>query len=110
MEGLQLLAVSSELFLLAGKAFVDHERHFGAVQTNAPGATLLSACNVGKQASVDPQRHAMTIERLAGQRAQRIEPFGQLTLLLDHLCILLAQQFAGVGEDFAVVAVDNQLV
>ena len=109
MEGGQLLTVDDQLFLLAGKALVHHERHLGAVQANALGATLLGPGHVGEQAGVDPQRHAVTIQGLAGQTAQGIEALGQLALLLDHVGVLLAQQLAGVGEHLAVVAVDDQL-
>ena len=109
VEGLQLLAIGGQLLLLAGKALVDHERHFGTVQADALGAALLGTCNIGEQAGVDPQRHTVAVEGLAGQRAQSVEPFGELALLLDHLGVLLAQQLAGVGEDFAVIAIDDQL-
>ncbi len=109
MEGRQLLTVDGQLLFLAGEALVDHERHFGAVQPYPFGAALLGTGNIGEQAGVDPQRHAVAVRCNARQFAQGIQALGQLALLLDHVAVLLAQHFAGVGEHLALVAVDDHL-
>ncbi|MNN15547.1 hypothetical protein D3C81_1286540 [compost metagenome] len=67
VEGRQLLTVDGQLLFLAGEALVDHERHFGAVQPYPFGAALLSTGDVGQQAGVDPQRHAVAIRGDARQ-------------------------------------------
>eukprot|EP01136_Pigoraptor_vietnamica_P039767 Opistho-1_new@10917 len=103
----QLLAVDRQLFLFTREALVDHERHFGTVQTDAFGPALLRARDVRQQAGVDPERHAVAIDRDARQIAQRIQPEGQLLFFFDHLGELLAQHVAGVGVDLAAVTVDD---
>ncbi|MCY1433990.1 hypothetical protein D9M71_500340 [compost metagenome] len=75
VEGRQLLAIDRQLLLFTGEALVDHERHFSAVQADAFGATLLGAGDIGEQAGVDPQRHAVTIEGYARQFAQGVRPW-----------------------------------
>ncbi len=96
------------MFFFAREALVDHERHFGAVQTHAFGAPLLRTGYVGQQTGVDPQRHAMPVQRHARQFAQGIETLSQLPLFFDHLGVLLAHDVAGVGEDLTVIAIDDQ--
>ena len=109
MEGRQLLAVDLGLFFFAGETLVHHKRHFGAVQADTLGTALLGALYIGQQAGVDPQRHAVAVEGFAWQLTQRFQAFDQLALFLDHRAVLARQLGRGVGEDFAVVAVDDQL-
>ncbi|MNO83764.1 hypothetical protein D3C76_750860 [compost metagenome] len=109
VEGGELLAVDRQLLLFAGEAVVDHERHFRAVQTDAFGAALLGASDVRQQAGVDPQRHAMAVQRLAGQFAQSGEALAQLLFFSDHFAVLLDQLRRRVGIDFAMVAIDDQV-
>jgi hypothetical protein len=105
----ELLAVDRQLFLFAREALVDHERHFGAVQADTFGATLLRPRHVRQQAGVDPQRHAVAIEGHARQVAQGVEAQRQLFLFFDDFGELLAQHFARVGVDLAACAVDDHL-
>jgi hypothetical protein len=70
VEGLQLLAINRQLLLLTRETLVDHERHFGAVQPHALGATLLRTGHIRQQAGVDQQRHAVAVGGHARQLAQ----------------------------------------
>ncbi|MNE74459.1 hypothetical protein D3C80_1705420 [compost metagenome] len=70
---------------------------------------MLGAGDIGEQAGVDPQRHAVAIEGDTRQFAQGIQALGQLALFLDHFGILLAQHVAGVGVDIALVAIDDHV-
>ncbi|MNE26588.1 hypothetical protein D3C80_1199590 [compost metagenome] len=63
VECRQLLTVDRQLLFLTGKALVDHERHFGAIQPHTFGAPLLGTGNISEQAGVDPQRHTVAVER-----------------------------------------------
>ena len=109
MEGRQLLAINRQLLFFTREALVDHERHFGAVQTNAFCATLLRTGHIGQQAGVDPQRHAVAVRGDARQLAQGVEALGQLAFFFNYVGVLLAQHVAGVGVDLTVVAVDDHL-
>ena len=107
VEGHQLLAVDRRLFLLAGEAVMGHERHFTAIQADALGTTLLGAADVGEQAGIHPQRHAMAVGGLAWQVAQGIEVEIQLALGLGDAGELLAQCRRRVGVQLAPGAVDD---
>ncbi|MNZ88579.1 hypothetical protein D3C78_1074740 [compost metagenome] len=109
VEGGELLAVDRQLLLFAGEAVVDHERHFRAVQTDPFGTALLGAGDIRQQAGVDPQRHTVAVQRLAGKFAQSCEALAQLLFFGDHVAILLDQLRRRIGVDFAMVAVDDQV-
>ncbi len=109
MEGFELFAIDRHLLLLAGEAFLDHEGHFGAIQPNAFGASLLGAHHIGEQPGIDPQRNTVAIGGHAGQLAQHVEPRRELTLLLGQLQVLFAQHLGRVGDDLAAGTVDDQL-
>ena len=104
-----MLAINRQLLLLARETLVDHERHFGAVQTHPFGAALLRTSYIRQQAGVDQQRYAVAVGGDTRQLAQRIQALGQLLLFFHHLGVLLAQHVAGVGEHLAAMPVDDHV-
>ena len=73
---LELLAIDRHLLLLAGEALLDHKGHFGAIQADALGATLLRPHHIGEQAGIHPKRNAHTVGGFARQLAQDVQAFG----------------------------------